>query len=210
MAGTRPPALDTAGNPALTAGRPTKSDNAGLKRQAKAREGRHAAAYEAGKRGETPEFFADPTEEQAFQSGREEFNTPGSGGGPANGPAAPKAPKAGAGSRGGNPRPSQKPRGSASSSLFGGAGGRPGTEAAGVLLSLVGYAVGFNFLAGGMPQVRQWFAAKFLNKGAAKPTPGGSGGTPPMPNPPGTGNYDPRTGQWILPNPGGPWNQLPA
>lgn len=193
-----------AGGPA-TVGPPTKSDNAALKRQAKGVEDRHRGAYEAGRRGEQPGFFADPAEEQAFQTGREEHQAQRS---------TPPASTGGAGPRGGKPRPPLKPPGSAplfpkAGASAAKAGGRAGTQAAGFLLGLGAYAVGFNFIQGGMAQVRRWFKAKFLNNATADPG-GGAVGAQPKPNPPGTGNYDPGTGQWILPNPGGPWNQLPA
>lgn len=37
-------------------------------------------------------------------------------------------------------------------------------DAGGFLLGLLGYALVFNFLQGGMPQVRGWLSAKLLNK----------------------------------------------
>ena len=67
-------------------------------------------------------------------------------------PAAPKAPP---------PPPAAPAPAAAGSSL-------PGTDAgsggvAGFALGLVGMAVLVNFMRGGTPQVRRWFAAKFLN-----------------------------------------------
>jgi hypothetical protein len=174
-----------------------------MKRQAKAAEGRHRAAYEAGTRGESPGFFDDPAEEQAFQTGREEHSAK----------RASSAPQGGAAPAGGKPRP-PKPAGSAP--LFPKAqagavkaGGRAGTQAAGVLLGLGAYAVGSNFLEGGMGQVRQWFKAKFLNNAASASaaTPNLPADKIPQPGPPGQGGYDPKTGQWLLPNPGGEFGQ---
>lgn len=57
--------------------------------------------------------------------------------------------------------------------------GLPGADAgsggvAGFALGLVGMAVLVNFMRGGTPQVRRWFAAKFLNVTTGAPAAGGS------------------------------------
>lgn len=68
--------------------------------------------------------------------------------------------------------------------LRGAAGARAGSAAsdgAGFVLGLIAYAILANYLRGGVPAVRAWFAAKFLNKtgaGAARPSPVGA---PPRP-----------------------------
>jgi hypothetical protein len=166
-----------------TVGPATKSDNAALKKRAKASNVRYSDAYEKGRRGDQSDsFYDDPAEQQAYDTGSEEHKR-------AKGAPSPPGDGGGAGPTGKPARPGKKPA-SSPFSRFGGkakkAGSSIGTEGAGAVLALAAYAVGINFLKGGTPRVRQWFAAKFLNKtAAANPAPGAAAPAPvpPVPNP---------------------------
>ncbi|HLY84811.1 MAG TPA: hypothetical protein VKQ71_17635 [Acidimicrobiales bacterium] len=139
-------------------GAPTKADNAALKRQAAAKTVTQRAAYEAGLAGERPGFYDDPLDEQAYQAGRDARDAS------ARSPSDASSRARGDGSRRGPRSPASSP--SRAGSPTGSSPGRlvSGQDGAGVLLAFVGYAVAINFLRGGAPQVRRWFAAKFLNQ----------------------------------------------
>ena len=148
-------------------GPPTKADNQHLKAQARGKETAQRSAYEAGQRGETPGFFDTPEEEQAFAAGRDE-KPPAK---PSTGPPPESAPSR---RSSGPPSSSAPPPGRSGSGFLARVGPQ---DPAGAVLALVAYAVAINFIRGGTPQVRQWFAAKFLNHAgpAASGTPAVTG-----------------------------------
>lgn len=157
--------------PSSTAGAPTKADNRAMKARARSKNDASAAAYASGQRGETPGFFDSPEEEKAFSAGRDEHAAAPAGPAGTGPPAAPTARK-----------PSPSPRSGGGSSWSGGRRGGllspPSVQdPAGAVLALIAYAIGINFIKGGMPQVRKWFAAKFLNAGGASGSSSGSNAT---------------------------------
>lgn len=153
-------------------GAATKTDVRGLKARARAGDDAYAGAYRQGQtharagRAAEPPFDADLA--AAYQQGHDdasaerEAKTTGRArqpSGPAAGPAGTERSRGPAG-------PTSRAGAGAGSSLGGRllGGGGPLDSGAGLLLGAILYANVVNYLRGGLPAVRGWWAAKFLNK----------------------------------------------
>ena len=146
---------------AAGAGTPTKADTAHFKRGAAARDRERDGAYWAGHRGETADNIAGDTElEDLYREGQADRGKD---------PAQRNPPST---------RQSAGPGRSSSSSGQGNgwasraAGGTVRSltssvdtdDLAGLVMGMLGYVIVINYLRGGLPQVKGWFAAKFLNR----------------------------------------------
>jgi hypothetical protein len=147
---------------AYGAGAPTKADNAGFRRVAAAADRRRNAAYQAGVTGSQPReaFDGDPELGDLHDQGRAEASS------------TKRAAKRSA--RLGRARSSSSrwAKGAVRKGVVAPVTARVGSDdLAGVVVGMLGYIVVINYLRGGLPAVRGWFAAKFLNRPYTGPLP---------------------------------------
>lgn len=131
-------------------GAATKSDVAGMKRQARQNNAAYGASYNRGLADAQAGVHQPPTDRddlEAYEFGHSDYQ-PAPEGGDQPTPA-PTPPGAGAGSSSGRSWRPKPPK---------------ADSAAGFLLGLALYPLVINYMKGGLPAVKGWFAAKFLNR----------------------------------------------
>lgn len=168
----RPPGPD------YTSTAPTASDTRGLKARARSADTARAAAYKRGQADAAAGRNEPPFDEELagyYSQGHDAASAsrPADSGQSSPGAAPPTAPA------------SSKPLGG----LLGSSSGSKVDSGAGLVLGAIAYALVVNFLRGGMPAVKGWFAAKFLNHPYTGPLNASSYSTPaqpaaPVPNTP--------------------------
>jgi hypothetical protein len=167
-------AADTAagGAAAEESGAATKADVRQMKTRARAAEGPYADAYDRGatdaRAGRDPEPPFDDELAGYYQQGHDDTRAEMGRAGPAQKRATPAEGPPDAPSSGGPATASTSRR--AWGRLTSGSG--PLDSGAGLLLGAIIYANVVNYLRGGLPAVRGWWAAKFLNKPYSGPISG--------------------------------------
>lgn len=159
-----------------TYGAPLPSDVRAMKSRARSRDDTIGDAYNAGAADAaagTPGAHrpTDPELADYYDAGLDDTTSAPGGarrGGGRRGGGGSRGPGRSGGGRGGGSGPGRGPGfGSGGPSLLSRGGAKAssaGQSGAGIILGMVAYAVIINYLRGGAPAVRGWFAAKFTNK----------------------------------------------